>query len=67
MEAFIQEFDPAAPLKEETIIRYFREGLKPSIQGQLDARGQEPNSWEEAVEKTVDVEAKALLQSPSDI
>ena len=47
------------------MIRYFREGLRPSIRAQLDARGRELDSWEEVVEKAVDVEAKALLEIPS--
>ena len=47
------------------MIRYFREGLRPSIRAQLDVRGRELNSWEEAIEKIVNVEAKALLQSAS--
>ena len=43
------------------MIRYFREGLKASIQGQLDARGRKLDSWEKAIKKAVDAEAKALL------
>ena len=47
------------------MIRYFREGLRPSVRAQLDARGRDLDSWEEAVEKAVNAEAKALLQSSS--
>ena len=47
------------------MIRYFREGLRPSIRAQLDARGRELDSWEEAIEKAIDAEAKASLQPPS--
>ena len=47
------------------MIRYFLKGLRPSIRVQLDARGRELGSWEEAVEKTINTEAKALLQSAS--
>ena len=47
------------------MIRYFREGLRPSIQAQLDVRDQELDSWNEVVDKTVDAEAKASLQAPS--
>ena len=64
LQAVLQEFDPTATPNEETIIRYFRESLKPSIWEQLDARGRELDSWEEAVEKAVNVEAKTLLQPP---
>ena len=47
------------------MIRYFWEGLRPSIQAQLDAQGRDLDSWEEAVEKTVNAETKASLQSPA--
>ena len=49
------------------MIRYFREGLRPSVRIQLDTRGRNQDFWEEAVEKAVNVEAKALLQSSSSI
>ena len=63
--AVLQEFDPAATPNKEIMIRYFREGLKPSIRTHMDARGRDLDSWEEAVEKTVNVEAKVSLQSPA--
>ena len=46
------------------MIRYFQENLKLSIRIQLNTQGRALNSWEEAVEKTVDVKAKTLLQLP---
>ena len=49
------------------MIRYFREGLRPSVRAQLDARGKDLDSWEEAVEKAVNAEVKVLLQSSSSI
>ena len=54
----------AAP-HDDSLIRYLREGLRPSIRAQLDARGQDLDSWDEVVEKAVNVEAKASLQLPS--
>ena len=47
------------------MIRYFQEELRPSIWAQLDIRGQKLDFWKEAVKKTVDAEAKILLQPPS--
>ena len=47
------------------MIQYFRKGLKPSIWTWLDARGRELDSWKEAVEKPINIEAKILLQSAS--
>ena len=67
LQAVLQEFDPVATPNKETIIRYFREGLKPSVRAQLDTRGRNQDSWEEAVEKAVNAEAKALLQSSASI
>ena len=65
LQAVLQEFDPTATLKEKIMIRCFLEGLRSSIWAQLDVRSWELDSWEEAVEKTVNAEAKALLQSAS--
>ena len=47
------------------MIRCFRKGLRPSIQAQLDTRGKDLDSWEEAIEKTVNAKVKASLQSPA--
>ena len=61
LQAGLREFDPAATPNKEIMNRYFRKDLKPSVQAQLDARGRDLDSWEEAVEKAVNTEAKALL------
>lgn len=47
------------------MIRYFQEDLRLSIRVKLDVWGQDLDSWKEAVEKIVNAEAKALLQSAS--
>ena len=47
------------------MIQFFQKSLKPFIRAQLDAQSWELDSWEEAVKKVVNVEAKALLQSSS--
>ena len=67
LQAVLREFDPAATLNKETMIRYFRKGLRPSVWAQLDTQGRNQDSWEEAVEKAVNAEAKTLLQSSSNI
>ena len=61
LQAVLQKFDLAATPKEEIMIRYFLEGLKPFVRVQLDAQAYNLNSWEEDVEKTVNAEAKAML------
>ncbi len=60
----LKEFDPSGTLNEATLIRYFQEGLRPSIRAQLDHRGRDLDGWEEVVEKAGAVEAKANLQPP---
>ena len=65
LQAVLREFDSVAAPNKDTMIRYFREGLRPSIRAQLDVRDRELDSWDEVVDKTVDAEAKASLQAPS--
>ncbi len=64
LQAVLKKFDPNGTPNKTTLKRYFREGLRPSIQAQLDHRGRDLNGWEELVKKVGDVEAKANLQSP---
>ena len=45
------------------MIRFFLEGLKPSLRAQIDTRSRDLDSWEEVVEKAVNAEAKVILQS----
>lgn len=40
--------------EESDLIRFFREGLKPSIKAQMEQRGREINSWDELVEKVIE-------------
>ena len=47
------------------MIQCFLEGLKPSIRAQIDVRGRDLSSWEKTIEKVVNAEAKAMLQSSS--
>ena len=56
------EFDPEYALEEGTIICYFRKGLRPLIRVEMEQRGQELNSFEELVKKTIDAKAKAALR-----
>ncbi len=64
LQAVLKEFDPSGAPNKTTLIRYFRERLRPSIWAQLDHRGQDLDGWEEVVKKLSDVEAKANLQPP---
>ena len=62
LQMVLQEFDPAATSNKKIMIQYFRKGLGPFIRAQLDARGRELDSWEEAIENVIDIEIKAFLQ-----
>ena len=44
LQAILQEFDPAATLKEEIMIRCFLKGLKPFVWAKLDVRDHDLNS-----------------------
>ena len=61
LQAVLREFDPDAAPTGRIMIRCFLEGLKPSVRAQMDTRGRDLSSWEEAVEKAVNAEAKAML------
>ena len=65
LQAILKKFDSIAAPNEETRIRYFWDGLCLSIQAQVDNRGQNLNTWEKVVEKVVNAEVKAGLQSHS--
>ncbi len=60
----MKEFDPTGTPNKITLIRYFWEGLHPSIQVQLDHQRRDLDDWEEVVEKAGDAEVKANLQPP---
>ena len=47
------------------MIQYFWEGLRPSVQVEMEQRGWALDSFEEIVEKTVDAKAKAALRPRS--
>ena len=67
LQAVLKEFDPIAAPDEEVLIRYFRDGLRPSIQAQMDNRNRELDSWDEVLEKAIEAEAKASLQPASSV
>ena len=56
------EFAPAAVPTESTMVRYFEEGLKPSIKVGMDQDAIYLDNYEELITKAVRAEAKADLQ-----
>ncbi len=65
LQAVLKEFDPVVAPSEDVLICYFRDGLRPSIRAQMDSRNRELDSWEEVLEKAIEAESKASLQSAS--
>ena len=62
LQSILLEFDANGTPREPTMIRYFREGLKPSIQAEMQQHGRELDSFEDTIQKTVNVKAKAALR-----
>ena len=65
LQEVLQKFDFVAAPNKDTMIRYFRESLQPSIRAQFDVRDRDLDFWDEVVDKIVDAEAKASLQASS--
>ena len=65
LQTVLKEFDPAAAPTERVLICYFCDGLRPSIRAQTNERGQDLDSWEEAIEKAINAEAKTARQPQS--
>ncbi len=65
LQSIFLKFSADGALEESDLIRFFREGPKPSIKAQMDQRGRESDDWETLVEKTVEAEVKTGLQPAS--
>ena len=61
LQSILMEFDPAATPTESTMVRYFEEGLKPSIKAKMDQDATYLDNYEELVVKAVRAKAKAGL------
>ena len=65
LQSILIEFNPDCAPEEDTMIQYFRKGLRPSVQVEMEQRGQKLDSFEGIVKKTVDAEAKAAFRPRS--
>ena len=65
LQSILIEFDLAATPTELTMVRYFEEGLKPSIKAEMDQDATHLDDYEELVSKAVRAEAKAGLRPSS--
>ena len=64
-QSIMIEFDPAATPTESTMVRYFEEGLKPSIKAKVDQDATHLDDYKELIAKAVRVEAKVGLRLSS--
>ena len=62
LQSILLEYDPAGAPGEPTMLRYFREGLRPSIRVELEHRDLELESFEQLIKKVVEAESKASLR-----
>ena len=61
LQFILMEFDPVTAPTKSTIVRYFEEGLKPSIKVKRDKDNTHLNDSEELVIKAMRAEAKVSL------
>lgn len=67
LQAVLKEFDLIAGPDEDVLIRYFCKKLCLSLLAQMDYQNRDLDLQEDAIEKTVKAEAKAVLQLVSEI
>ena len=65
LQSILLEYNPVRALTKPTILRYFREGLKPSVLAKLEYRDLDLKSLDQIVKKAVDAEAKFTLRPRS--
>ena len=63
LQSILLAYDPVGAPAEPTMLRYFREGLRPSILAELQNEDHELESFVQIVKKAVVAEAKANLRS----
>ena len=61
LQPLLLEFDANEASGEPTMIRYFQEGLKPSIRIEMQQHDRELDSFKDTIQKAVDVKAKAAF------
>ena len=61
-QSILLKFDPVATPTEVTMVRYFEEGLNPSIKAEIDQDNSQLINYKELVAKAMRAEAKAGLR-----
>ena len=65
LQSILLEYNPVGAPTKPTMLRYFREGLKPSILAELEHRDLELESFDQMIKKAIDDEAMSALRSRS--
>ena len=65
LQSILLKYDPVGAPTELTMLRYFQEGLKPSVLAELEHRDLELESFDQMVKKAVNAEAKSALRTRS--
>ena len=64
LQTVFRKFDANSVISEPVLIRLFRDGFKPFIRAQVEEKDCQKNTWDQAIKKTITVEAKAALNLP---
>ena len=67
MQSIPQEFDPKGAPKKSDLIRFFQDGLRSSIQAEMESQEEKFQNWNVLIRKATAAEAKTRRQSASQI
>ena len=62
LQSILLKFDAYEIPEKPTIIKYFQEGLRPSILAEMQQHNRELDSFEDTIQKAVDTKAKAAFR-----
>ena len=67
LQSILQEFDPKGAPKESDLIRFFQDGLRSSIQAEMESQEEEFENWDVLIRKATAAEAKTRRRPASQI
>ena len=67
LQSILQEFDPKDAPKESDLIRFFQDGLRSSIQAEMENAEEEYENWDVLIWKATAVEEKSRRRPTSQI
>ena len=62
LQSILLEYDPMKALIKLTMLRYFREGLQPSVLAKLEYQDLGLESFDRILKENIDAEAKSALR-----